>query len=145
MIWAHNEHVADESRTMGAHLRERFGADYLAVGFSFDHGSFNAVTIPIIGPSLRAATVPPAHEGTYEYEFERLGRSRFFLDLRPLRASAPASAAWMNGPLSIRSIGAGFTAASAAAYFTPRFLPRSYDVVIHFSETTPSTLLPFVF
>lgn len=144
VVWAHNGHVVDAGRTMGALLRQRFGADYLAVGFSFDHGSFNAVIFPIIGPSLRSATVDPAHKGTYEYEFQRLGEPRFLLDLRPLRASPPASAAWLKGPLSIRSIGAAFSPGALAAYFTTRQLPESYDVVIHFSETTASTLLPFV-
>ena len=145
VVWAHNGHVADESQAMGALLRQRFGADYLPVGFSFDHGSFNAVIFPILGPSLRPATVEPAWKGTYEYEFERLGHPRFLVDLRPLRASAPASAAWLNGPLSTRRIGAGFAPAAPASSFTVSQLPSSYDVVIHFSETTASTLLPFVF
>lgn len=145
VLWAHNDHVVEAGQTLGALLRQRFGADYLPVGFSFDHGSFNAVIVPIIGPSLRSATVEPAHKGTYEYEFQRLGEPRFLLDLRPLRASPPASAAWLKGPLSIRSIGAGFSPGAPAAYFTSKQLPESYDVVIHFSETTASTLLPFVF
>ena len=145
VLWAHNGHIAEESLAMGGHLAKRFGPDYLSVGFSFDHGSFNAVIRPAtVGPSVRPATVEPAHRGSYEYEFQRTGHPRFLLDVRPLRVSAPASAAWMRGPLGMRNVGSVYQPASPASYFSPTRLPNPYDVVIHFSETTPSTLLPFV-
>jgi erythromycin esterase len=145
VLWAHNGHVGNENLLMGGYLRRWLGPSYLIVGFSFDRGSFNAVIRNATGGSgLGRTTVEPAPEGSYEYEFQRLGHPRFLLDLRPLRGSAPASAAWMNGPLPIRNVGAVFNTDVPSYGFAPKRLPSSYDVIIHFSETTASTLLPFV-
>lgn len=145
VVWAHNGHVAAESLRMGGYLRQRLGSDYLVAGFSFDRGTLNAVVRPLTGgpTSLRSAVAAPAHEGSYEYEFERLGQPRFLLDLRPLRSSPPASAAWMRGPLEMRNVGAVFME-SPRYGFGRALLPVSYDVIIHLSETSASTLLPFV-
>ncbi|HEX8272887.1 MAG TPA: erythromycin esterase family protein [Longimicrobiaceae bacterium] len=145
VVWAHNGHVNDVDVLMGAHLRRRFGADFVAVAFSFDRGSFNAyVNAPSSALAVRPSTVGDAPAGTYEHEFRRLGHPRFFVDLRPLRGSPPASAAWMGGPLSMRRVGSLFSPINPASYLFPTPLPQWFDVVIHFADTTPSTLLPFV-
>jgi erythromycin esterase len=145
VLWAHNGHVGNENLLMGGYLRRWLGPSYLIVGFSFDRGSFNAVIRNATGGSgLGRATVESAPEESYEHRFERLGHPRFLLDLRPFRSSAPASAAWMNGPLPIRNIGAQFNTDVPSYGFAPKRLPSSYDAIIHFSETSASTLLPFV-
>ena len=71
IVWAHNVHVQfshDGARSMGRHLRERLGADYLAVGFLFGHGEFRAVeltdkkrgpTVHTIGPPSDADVSAP--------------------------------------------------------------------------------------
>ena len=51
VVWGHNDHIALQSSgwagvtrpRLGQHLRERFGNDYLAFGFDFDHGTFGAL------------------------------------------------------------------------------------------------------
>ncbi|HEX8272886.1 MAG TPA: erythromycin esterase family protein [Longimicrobiaceae bacterium] len=145
VLWAHNGHVANQNLMMGSYLRRWLGSSYVVVGFTFDRGTLNAIVRPLTGgPSnLRSAVALPAQPGSYEYEFERLGLPRFILDVRPLRDSPPASAAWMRGPLEMRNVGALYME-SASYGFAPTRLPALYDVMIHFSETSASTLLPFV-
>lgn len=47
-LWAHNAHVANDSLygysgSMGYHLRQTLGGEYLIVGFGFSQGSFTAI------------------------------------------------------------------------------------------------------
>ncbi|MBA2244820.1 MAG: erythromycin esterase family protein [Gemmatimonadetes bacterium] len=145
VLWAHNAHVQNLSPWMGAHLRSRYGAEYVILGFSFYQGGFNAIEQNAAGQFLRltALAAPPALDGSIEHHFQRLDRPRVLLDLRPLRANRSASAAWLRGPLPLRNIGAVYRPSSPAAYFAPTRVPEQYDVMIHFENTTPSVLLPF--
>jgi hypothetical protein len=49
----------------------------------------------------------------------------------------------MRGPLEMRNVGSVYME-SPRYGFGRALLPLSYDVIIHFSETSASTLLPFV-
>jgi erythromycin esterase-like protein len=82
----------------------------------------------------------------FDMQFARVAMDdvEAFLALHPLRGSPPASAAWMSGPLSMRRVGSLYSPLIPANYLFPTPLPQWFDVVIHFAETTPSTLLPFV-
>ena len=41
VLWAHNGHVQQREGWMGHHLSERYGDDYLAVGFSMNRGGLH--------------------------------------------------------------------------------------------------------
>ena len=45
VVWAHNQHVSAGGRqpTLGSRLRQSYGDEYYAVGFSFNQGSFQAL------------------------------------------------------------------------------------------------------
>lgn len=146
VLWAHNGHVNDRAPAMGRSLRERFGDDMVVVGFSFGQGGLNAVRSragQVTGP-LGSHFAPPAPSGSYEHAFQGLGLPRFAVDLRPLRNDPPQPAAWLLGPRPFRSIGATYDPDRAGEFFQASSLPAEYDVVIHFDETAPSRLLPFV-
>jgi erythromycin esterase len=42
ILWAHKGHIADEPASMGQLLRRELGKDYLAIGFAFNQGAFQA-------------------------------------------------------------------------------------------------------
>lgn len=148
VLWAHNMHVslftwavACAWSSMGAHLRHRYGPDYLALGFAFHRGSFQAIdwTDPS-EPSegLTAFTVGPAPEGTVSAALTKVGLPLFLIDLRSAPSSGPV-AQWLETEHPERDIGATFHKTWDTLAQLPRFVPRRmFDAVI-FVETTSRT------
>jgi erythromycin esterase len=68
-IWAHNDHIAvglEAWPSMGTILRESYGADYFAIGQTFDHGK-------VAEAQMEAADVSPAAPGTSEVAVSKNG------------------------------------------------------------------------
>lgn len=148
VLWAHNAHVSRADPWMGMHLRQRYGAGYRPVGFSFYSGSFNAV-IPLPGfpPStqLGVAEIPDSltTPRSYNHQFHRLGMPRFFVNLQPLQSGAPSGAEWLLGPRHLRMIGAGYDARNQQNSYWQARLVDEYDIMIHVDQSAPTELLPF--
>jgi erythromycin esterase len=142
VLWAHNGHVSRGPGYMGTHLTQWYGDAYRVVGFSFYRGEFSAV-VPNVGLRTAAALHGEAPPESYNHQFHRLEMPLFLLDLRPLRAGAPAGAEWMLGPRGFRMVGATYDRAYAQLYFRQSALPQEYDVLIHVEQTTASQLMPF--
>ena len=140
MLWAHNGHVrrapwANGIAPMGAHLSAALGRDYVALGFVFDRGSFQAIdwTEGQGEPGgLREHSVGPAPPGYLGAVFARTGLPLFALDLRTL-AGTPAGR-WLAAPRPMRSIGAVFSGEQAMS--APTVLPELFDGVLFVAETT---------
>src|SRR6202035_1560711 len=146
MLWAHNGHVnlandGDFGQPMGKHLRQRFGDDYLALGFVCDQGSFQPIDWTAaerqakvlaeftLGPS------PPAGVGA---AFARTGLPLFVLDLRRLPPGPVAS--WFSSLHPMRETGAVFT--SEAGMTPPTTLTDRFDAVIFVGKTTRARPTP---
>lgn len=138
LLSAHNGHVAyepedppNQPKTQGAFLRDRLGAGYTAVGFTFGQGSFKA-TDPAETAMLTQTVGPPAPGGN-EYVLDRVRHPRYVLDLR----TAPAVVRdWLTTARPTRSIG--------TAYPEPEYdvaLARSYDILIHLHRVRAVRLL----
>jgi erythromycin esterase len=139
VLWAHNGHVGRLPAYMGTHLSQRFGDDYVVAGFSFFRGGFNAIEER---SGLRAVQAPDAVRGSYEHEFNRLGLARFYVDLRPVRASgAPADAQWLRAPRPFRMIGATYREADPGEVYDERSLAQEFDIIIHLTDVTPTELI----
>ncbi|WP_326613687.1 erythromycin esterase family protein [Streptomyces scopuliridis] len=127
LLSAHNAHVSyvtsdplNYPKMQGAFLRDRLGADYVSVGFTFDRGSFNA-TAPD-GP-IRVFTVGPAGAGSNEALLDRVRHRDYFLDIR----TAPAVARnWLDTARPTRSIGTAYPEPERAVP-----LARSHDILFH--------------
>ena len=138
VLWAHNAHMSRLPPYMGTHLTTRYGAGYRILGFSFHRGQFNAV-VPNVG--LRVNTAPAAVDSSYEHQFHRVGLPLFYLDLRPLRAGAPAGAEWLLGPRGFRMVGAVYEPSTPQLFYRQSAMATEYDVMIHVEETTASRRL----
>ncbi len=110
MLWAHNGHIY-RSRSiiegqvpMGWHLRRSLGADYLAIGFSFNQGSFQARNKLPRG-ALRSFTVGPAPVDSADAVFSRIGLPILALDLRSAAAN-PVAGPWVRNRVTLRCVGA---------------------------------------
>ncbi|QYN38114.1 erythromycin esterase family protein [Pseudonocardia sp. DSM 110487] len=137
LVSAHNGHVGYEShepeqypRMQGAFLRDRLGAGYVSVGFTFHHGSFNAEDE---NDQLGTFAVSPAGAGSNEYVLDEVALRDYLLDLR----SAPAAArAWLAEPRATRSIGTAWPQPDR-----PIALGRTHDILIHLHRVQAAHLL----
>jgi erythromycin esterase len=135
MLWAHNEHITTQrigsGEPMGSYLRKKFGAEMVVCGFSFNHGSFQAIQHGK-GPSTFA--VDPAKRGSLDSALAAVGLSIFAVDLR----NAPTSGVvgnWLNTPQPMRSIGAVYDEDMPETFFASVY-PRSFDVLFFVNHTT---------
>jgi erythromycin esterase-like protein len=129
VLWAHNGHIARLHEKMGWHLDERFGEDYLPVGFTAAGGRYRAVG----EGSLGEHDLAPPPEGSIEAICAATGEPRLIVDLRPAAAGA-AGSGWLAEPRMIRSIGA--MATDVQFYFMN--IPEAFDVLIYFEDTSAS-------
>ena len=146
MLWAHNLHVhhlpATYGRgTTGSDLVHLFGDDYIAFGFSFREGSFQAIYYPQGaeeddgGPRLREHTIDPAPEGFVGHAFAAAGMPRLIVDLRAVEEDTPAHA-WLTAEHRMRSIGAAYAASIEQWLAHDLVLPDAYDAIIYIEQTT---------
>jgi erythromycin esterase len=145
VVWAHNVHVGVNPTardSMGAWLRKQYGDALVSFGLTFYSGSFNALTMK--GPDqfggLAVHQVGPPPDNSYEHYFHSAGLARFLLDLRGIQPDTPATE-WLFGPYLLRHIGAAYSAANPEASFQAMALPKVFDVIIYFEDTSPSHLL----
>ena len=142
VLWAHDGHIATgEQPAMGSYLRERYGANYLAVGMSFYEGSFNAVGLGDKGQStpVQHFDVQLSDPGSYNDTLGHLGLSLYALDLRHLPDGAADQ--WLQVPHNFAMIGAG-NDSRRESYMNLLFLPHYFDVLIHIQKVSASHLLP---
>lgn len=121
ILWADNTHVTKAGNAMGGLLSKQFGADYVAVGLTFNEGYYSAN-----GPDVRYA----AHEpwpGTHEHILAEAGPDAFLLDL----AALPRAHALLDRR-SFRYIG---SRPQAFNQFYPHQLEEHFDVVGFVRET----------
>ena len=141
VLWAHNGHVATRPYAQGSYLREAFRDDMVVVAFSHETGKFSAVDLR---PNARRGYGPhdlePPPTGSFESRFATARFPRFVLDLRGLDTRR-AETRWLGARRLFRSIGCCLSPNYGTWFDTN--LSESYDVIIHFEATGPTTILPF--
>ncbi|MEM6797166.1 MAG: erythromycin esterase family protein [Acidobacteriota bacterium] len=118
MLWAHDGHVtkyrgdpAKRRPMLGSFLEDRFGDDYLPVGFSFAEGEFQALYWPKSGEDwarrvLGVYRIERSIPGSIDDLLSRVGAPLFVLDLRA--GGDGEVPAWLHQPRKHRSIGGLF-------------------------------------
>ena len=138
VLWAHNYHVAVNAGegTTGYYLRRMYGTGYMALGFAFDHGSFQSYDLDAKPrPTLAQFTIPPASDGTVDWHLARVGFERYIVDLRDVAPEPVAT--WLATPQPMRSFGTIYSAnwpASEQVY--RRLLQPGYDGLLFIRQTT---------
>ncbi|MFE7313112.1 erythromycin esterase family protein [Streptomyces sp. NPDC057555] len=111
-------------KTQGSFLRDTFGADYVAVGTTFDQGSFLSKG-QALGGEWEKFTVGPAGPGTNEYTLDQVRYRDYYADLR----KAPAAAReWLDASRPTYDVGTEFPVEKPAELA----IGRAYDVLVHF-------------
>ncbi|WP_259316951.1 erythromycin esterase family protein [Kitasatospora xanthocidica] len=140
LLSAHNGHVGYQSsdpelypRTQGSYLRDALGADYLAVGFTFDRGSFLTKDDPFAA-AWKPVTVPPATADMNEYPLDRVRYRDYYVDLR---SAPPATRSWLNTARPTYDAGTEFRSDPL-----PRLaIGTAYDALVHLHETSAARTL----
>ena len=138
VVWAHNSHLGDARATqmgdqgelnLGQLVRERFGQQARAIGFTTHTGTVTAAS-NWDEPSQRKR-VRPSLAGSYERLFHDVGVARFLLLLQE-----PETRAALTQPRLERAIGVIYRPDTerASHYFRAR-LADQFDAVIHIDET----------
>ncbi len=140
-VWAHNQHVNSTPNLMGGYLRAKYAADYVALGFLFGRGRFNAVSQAGEITAFDAELVP---DNSLESLFLSTGKNLALFDTHQI-ASEGSVAAPLAGPILMRGIGSTFFPASEASFFAKQVFPNDFDLLIFVRQTTESTRLPFSF
>ncbi|MFD5389035.1 erythromycin esterase family protein [Streptomyces sp. NPDC127074] len=130
VLSAHNDHAGYAAsdpttypKTQGSFLRDTLGADYLALGTTFDQGSFLSKD-QALGGEWKKFTVAPAGPGTNEYTLDQVRYRDYYADLR----KAPAAArSWLNISRPTYSVGTQYPNDK-----TPEIaIGKGYDVLAH--------------
>ncbi|MFD8598186.1 erythromycin esterase family protein [Kitasatospora sp. NPDC059646] len=139
LLAAHNSHVAlktyapaSHPKAQGDFLREQLGADYLSVGLTFDHGSFNAFDQ---AGAVQRFTVGPAEPGTAEHTLDKVRYRDFVVDLR--NTPEPARA-WLAAPHTVKNIGTTHPWPGSAPQIR---LTQTHDVLIHLQQVEAARML----
>jgi erythromycin esterase len=134
LVWAHNVHIANDTaynsqdgRNLGGELRARYHGGYLAIGTTLYQGSFRSYTYP--DSSIQTLTTPASN--TYNAVLGQAGLPLYMLDLDSL-ASGPVKN-WALHPAILLNYGLGGEDLSTSAP-----LSRSFNIIIHIQNTTPS-------
>jgi erythromycin esterase-like protein len=147
VLWAHNFHVAagglggSDFETMGAVLRQTYGADMVVFGFVFYQGAFQAMGRPI---GLSTFTVAPAPAGSLDATLAAARIPAFALDWRqaPRAGRGALVNPWINEEQKTRWVGATYSE-SAPDNFWFDLRPReAFDVTLFIDMTTAARSNP---
>jgi len=141
LVLAHNGHIQRHSTDqfrfgavdMGEHLSAELGARYVACGFAFDHGAFNAIDQEMNIRECSVKSVPDS----FDQVFARSGPPVFALDLR---SSPDLVAEWSAQRPPSRSIGGGYWQEMDAKFWVRADFKRSFDVMFFIRATTAARL-----
>lgn len=137
VIWSHNGHLDLRPYRTGFYLRNAFGKNYYAFGFSLNRGSFQALEIGEKNPpTVKEFSVSPAYQGSVGWLLNRVGKQNFAVNLRDAPRTGPV-ADWLNLPHAMRSIGNGYAPGNPAGYYkAPVVLNQAFDGIIFIENTT---------
>jgi len=127
IISADNTHISTESGKMGSYLKDMFGRNYLAWGFTFNTGTYSAY-----GPQ-KYYEVHPSFQGTAEYLFSKSRYKDFFLDLRQIK-----NISVLDLPIGFRNIG---SLPQETTQFAEIILRDHFDIIAFISNSYPTTYL----
>lgn len=153
VLWAHNDHInrleirpqGKAVPSMGAHLADRFGDAYYALGFEFGGGSFLAR-----GGSSRDGgrsdsdpgeqTLKSPLSGTIGETFSTVGHDVFLLDIDTLSANQVLGD-WLQEERGIHSIGAVYFEDTLDSHCEQYPIAETFDGLAFIDSTEPSRLI----
>jgi len=122
IVSADNSHITKISGKMGSFLKANLPGDYLAIGFTFNKGTYAAYG------AKKFYEVHPPYAGTYEYLFSKCKFQNFILDMRQ-----PEIAAEFQISRGFRSIG---SMPQETTQFSETMLSNNFDLIAYIEKST---------
>jgi erythromycin esterase-like protein len=149
VVWAHNSHIGDASKTdmgrerdelnLGQLCRERFGRDAGLIGFGTHTGT--VACADDWDEPMMVKRVNPSRPDSYERLAHESGIGRFLLNLRPDVHEDLRRALWL--PRLERFIGVIYRPDTERwSHYSHCTLPEQFDAYVWFDETRAVTPLP---
>jgi erythromycin esterase len=147
-LWAHDGHVASAPTifcggpSMGYLLKQQLNDKYLIIGTTLSNGTFTVkdgsqFSFPLTTLSVQAESM----KSTSNYLLGKAQSANFILNLNQPRSDALLNT-WLTASRSLLLVGASYDVNKPEqAYYTIP-LKGTFDVLIHFRDTTPTHLLP---
>jgi erythromycin esterase len=147
VLWAHNSHVGTDmgssEKSLGDHLRDRYGDQMVVMGFASHHGEVRAKRMQESsvqpGPPVALPLAPPRN-ASIEALFHDTGLPCFILDLRNLPGES-AAGTWLAKPRLHRMIGAVYDPGRASSCYAHVRLPKMYDCIVFIAQSTAAKAL----
>lgn len=143
IIWAHNAHIMTypsrpANPSFGYHLRQFYGNEYYALGFSFNQGSFQAIEAKPKDPKNVMpvpCTINPAQVESIDWYLAETRAKTFVVDLRSA-ANNRILSGWIDVPHPMRAIGAVYDAGNERSILLSTVLKKSFDGLFFVDTTT---------
>lgn len=151
VIWAHDAHINRVEQTsrktgatatsLGGHLDARHGDYYYTLGFSFGHGSFQAIseTPNTEGNgqtySLQEQTIDAPLPDTIDATLAALDYPLVIVDIRTA-SDDDMIAEWLTDPQRHFSVGATYDPENPEEYVTEYVYAEAFDGICYLDETT---------
>jgi erythromycin esterase len=135
ILWAHDDHVTEDSLSLGWFLRQQYGDAYYAVGLYVNQGPYLTRLISPKG-DFKITNKPAADSGSLEWFLARANLPRFFLNLRS-DSGGPAIGAWLHAPRT--AFGGSWAYEPDLPSLNDTVKVRAwYDGLLYVSESTPT-------
>ncbi|MEZ3164681.1 erythromycin esterase family protein [Halorubrum sp. RMP-47] len=148
-LWAHDSHLNRVGRrrrteiagpSAGTRLAERYGEEYLAVGFSFGGGEFQAIAPTEDADderTLRRVSVPRSETGAFDDALGATGHAVAFLDVRGALADGERELAdWLGHPCRTFETGVTYDPSTPEDALTEYRYAEAFDAVYYVDSTT---------
>ncbi|MEQ9297278.1 MAG: erythromycin esterase family protein [Cyclobacteriaceae bacterium] len=127
IVSADNDHIRKKDAKAGYYLSQRLGDDYLALGMTYNEGTYSAD-----GPK-ESYEVHPSYSGTYEYLLSKSRFDDFFIDIREVEG-VPL----LDELSAFRTIG---SRPQDTSQFSEMYLRDNFDIIAFFKYSQHSKRL----
>jgi erythromycin esterase len=136
VLWAHNGHVNKTGgmfKTMGYYLSQKYGTNYVSVGFATGTGSFAASNQA--GIFTRNNQLIGPVENSFENWLSKAREENFLLNLKATSMEQEGSK-WLYEKKMFRNIGWRVAVRPEYQFIPQNSLPYLYDAIIYLDKTT---------
>jgi len=135
VLWAHNGHIHKKKYWMGKFLEEKFGNNYLSIGFAGEAGTYTAFNRINNRNKLDSAnTLWPGNKKDYEYYLRAADTANYFLVLNHVTPNKQNE--FLFDKKKFRHIGARVE--EGKRQFGPANLKTEYDALIFIRNSSSS-------
>ncbi|MEO7308408.1 MAG: erythromycin esterase family protein [Ferruginibacter sp.] len=135
VLWAHNGHINKKKYWMGKFLEEKFGNNYLAIGFAGESGTYTAFNRINNRNKLDSAnTLSASNKKNYEYYLKAANNENYILVLNQMKQNEQNE--FLFDKKNLRHIGARVE--EEKRQFVPTDLLQEYDALIFIRNSSSS-------